>query len=73
MPNLRVPHPLLALNWSGRDIVVWVVGTFNSDKRFEKLSVLRTQDKNDIETMQNLGLVNEWQLYDSSKSSIALV
>ncbi|KAF7798211.1 hypothetical protein EIP86_009428 [Pleurotus ostreatoroseus] len=41
----------------GSDVVVWAVGMFNSDKRFEKLTVLRTERKDDIDKMMHLGLI----------------
>ncbi|KAF7798209.1 hypothetical protein EIP86_009426 [Pleurotus ostreatoroseus] len=44
----------------GPDVMVWAVGAFNSDKRFEKLSVLRTERQADIDNMFCLGLIGRW-------------
>ena len=62
------------LHWSNDlDIVLWAVGTFDSDNRFEKLSVLKTEDENSIEILQRLGLIGGRSLNKPSMSSIALV
>ncbi|KAF7798214.1 hypothetical protein EIP86_009431 [Pleurotus ostreatoroseus] len=44
----------------GDDVVVWAVGTFSFDKRFEKLSVLRTERQDDIDKMFHLGLIGAY-------------
>ncbi|KAF7798208.1 hypothetical protein EIP86_009425 [Pleurotus ostreatoroseus] len=41
-------------------IVAWTVGTFNADTQFEKVSVLRTEDGDDMDRMYSLGLIGKW-------------
>ncbi|KAF7798212.1 hypothetical protein EIP86_009429 [Pleurotus ostreatoroseus] len=54
-------------DWRVPYVVVWVVGTLNSDKRFEKLSVLRTEDEDDIERLMKFGFIGERSWSDLPK------